>query len=155
MNDREQLLLQAWVDGEVSAAEARRAEELAHRDPEARALVAELRMTAAALATGEPARVLPESREFFWCKIEREIQRPVSRLPARKAIPVARWFVRWLAPAGVVVLLTFLLLSPELGTGWWTKSLQGAEIENPQEDVSSYTFRSDSDRMTVVWINTH
>jgi hypothetical protein len=29
----------------------------------------------------------------------------------------------------------------------------GHEIETPLEEVSSFTFRSESERMTVVWVN--
>lgn len=155
MNHQDALLLQSWVDGEISAADARRAAQLAEHDPEARALVAELRNTRSWLAAGEPHRVLPESREFFWSKVEREIQGPIARVPARKPASWNRWFLRWFAPAGAVAVLAFLLLSPAFETGGWLKPVRGAEIESPQEDVSSYTFRSESDRMTVVWINTH
>ena len=59
------------------------------RDREAAALLEELRNTRAALAGFEAEVRLPESREFFWSKIEREIQRleaPAPR-PARGAAP--------------------------------------------------------------------
>jgi len=33
--------------------------------------------------------------------------------------------------------------------------VSGAEIESPLSDVSSFSFRSETERMTVVWINTY
>jgi anti-sigma factor RsiW len=75
MNEIEkQIKVQAYLDGELGGEELRQVETLCSQDPEAVALLAELRMTRDILAGGESAVQLPESREFYWSKIRREIQ---------------------------------------------------------------------------------
>src|SRR5258707_14151177 len=81
MNQELQLKLQAYLDGELPDGEAAEARELIARDGEAQALVAELANTSAALAGHEAEGKLPETREFYWSKIQREI--------ARQEAPVA------------------------------------------------------------------
>ena len=70
-----QLKLQAWLDGELPEAEAKEVAKWVAQDPEAALLQGELKNTRQALAAGEKPMQLPESREFFWSKIEREISR--------------------------------------------------------------------------------
>src|ERR1700716_3675106 len=70
-----QLKLQAYLDGELPEAEAREAANWLARDREAVALHAELRNTRQALVGFEIGITLPESREFYWSKIQREIER--------------------------------------------------------------------------------
>src|SRR5713101_6879485 len=76
MNQKSELRLQSYLDGELSPREARRVAEWLGRNPEAQALLGELKMARTALAGNEPELHLPESREFYWSKIRREIQRP-------------------------------------------------------------------------------
>ena len=85
----EQLKLQAFLDGELPEKEARAMAEKLAREPDSAALLAELRQTRDALAGFEAEIRLPESREFFWSKIEREIQRSEKPTPAPPARP---WF---------------------------------------------------------------
>ena len=82
------LKLQAHLDGELPRAEAREVEERLAADAEARALLGELTATVEALAGAEAGVRLPESREFFWSKIEAQIQRE-SR---RDAVPATTSF---------------------------------------------------------------
>ena len=77
--------LQAYLDGELPDSEAREAASLLAQDAEARALLAELKNTSAAMAGFELDIKLPESREFYWSKIEREIERQSPMIePERK-----------------------------------------------------------------------
>ena len=69
-----QLKLQAFLDGELPEDEAREVASLIARDEEARALHAELKNTRRAIKDSQPNVKLPESREFFWSKVERDIQ---------------------------------------------------------------------------------
>jgi len=80
------LKVQAYLDGELSEREARRVAEELRSEPEAQALLAELRNTTSALRENEPTVALPESREFFWGKIEREITR-AEAAPERAGVP--------------------------------------------------------------------
>jgi anti-sigma factor RsiW len=148
-----QLKLQAWLDGELPEAEAAEVKAWVERDAEARALVAELRNTAGALTGNEPEIKLPESREFFWSKIQREIER--QEAPARPA--AARWSLgMWLrrvalplsGVATVALALGLMLAKP--------KPVQ-AEPESDETEVASdtigaSTYRDDEHHLTMVWV---
>ena len=84
-----QLKLQAFLDGELPEAEASEVANWLARDREAAALLEELRNTRDALAGFEAGIQLPESREFFWSKVQREIQR--LETPAPRARPGHRF----------------------------------------------------------------
>ena len=73
MNLEFELKLQALLDGELPEREAAEVEARVKADPQAQALLDELRMTTTALRGNELERALPETREFFWSKIERTI----------------------------------------------------------------------------------
>ena len=74
MNEEFQLKLQAYLDGELSDKETREVEARLSSDNEAKALLVELQNTRAAFLMFEKELKLPESREFFWSKIERDIR---------------------------------------------------------------------------------
>ena len=76
-----ELKLQAWLDGELPAAEAEQVRRLAAADPEAARLLAELQNIKAAFLQNEPTATVPETRPFYWSKIERQIQREAARRP--------------------------------------------------------------------------
>ena len=149
------LKYQAFVDGELSEREARGVAEAIERDPEAQALVAELRATRNALAGNEPEVTLPEAPEFYWNKIEREIRRCEAEAPAasvgRWVAALARWR-RFLAPlAGVAVMVFLAIAAVKFQTGQVDDYAQHlAEIENLSEHSTSFSFRSDN--MFVVWV---
>lgn len=154
MNHELELKAQAWLDGELSADETREVAAWVDREPGVRALVLELKATKAALADNELARSLPESREFFWSRIAREIAR-LEATPARDGRPLwLRWWFRFLAPAAIVAALAALLVTPLLGPKPGPSRSSLAEVESPLDNVSSFTFRSEAEGMTVVWINT-
>ena len=75
MNEELPIKLQALLDGELPETEARAMLNLIARDAEAAALHTELKNTRQALAKFERPIQLPESREFYWSKIAREIER--------------------------------------------------------------------------------
>ena len=68
--------LQAHLDGELTGRDAQQVTALLESDAEARALFNELQQTRTMLKGNEPEFRLPESREFFWSKIEREVLLP-------------------------------------------------------------------------------
>jgi len=149
MNEEVQMKLQAYVDGELPSREAAEVEALIARDAEAKALVAELRNTAAALAGHEVGMKLPEPGDFFWSKIRGEIER-ASRVeaPAPK-VSLAAWFWRSLIPTGALALVCGLVLR--------SGSIQAAPEFSPETDVASddvgaYTYRSQESGLTTVWI---
>jgi len=145
-----ELELQAYLDGELSQREARRVTEQLRREPEAQALLAELRNTATVLRENEPQMALPESREFFWSKIERQIASEAATVE-REGVPVSAMLRRYLAPfagAALVVFLGVLALRP--GN---EPFLHIAEVENLSDHMSSMSYRSHSDNMFIVWVS--
>jgi len=154
MNQELQLKLQSYLDGEVSSREARRVAKLLEQNAEARALVGELRATRDFLAGNEPVVNLPESREFYWSKIQREILRAESAPSPVSAGWLFAWR-RYLAPLAGVAFVMFLGLGTvryydltpfDLATRHLT------EVENHSEHTSSFSFRSHTENMFVVWV---
>jgi anti-sigma factor RsiW len=158
-NHETELRLQAFLDGEQSAGDATGIRELLTRDPEARSLIEELKATRTLLIGNELDRQVPESREFYWSKIRRQIELQEQRVGAAaetEAVPA--WWIRFLAPAGVLTALAVFvavsLRSPEGASPIWAMD-DGHEIETPLEETSSFSFRSEAAAMTVVWVDSH
>lgn len=149
MIDRDiQLKLQAYLDGELSPGDARQVEAQLARDPEAQALLAELQNTNGALAGFEADLKLPESREFYWSKIQREIR----ALEAKAApVPAAKsWLAVWrrlLVPAGAAaaLLLAGLLALPN-------RALVPAS-ETAVAGADTFTYRDYKTETTLVWVS--
>ena len=149
MNDESQIKLQAFLDGELPAGEAAEVRQWLERDREARELLDELKNTRAALAGHESEIKLPETREFFWSKIQRELDRQEqqtnARQPAHKSF-WSRWGWRGLVPAGGFVaacLLAFHLSG--------TSAAFTPELELGSDDMGAYTFRNQESGLTTVW----
>ena len=149
-----ELKLQAYLDGELSEREAREVADWIARDGNAEALLSELKLTASLVQQNEPVAALPESREFYWSKIERAIE-AAECAPAQGAVPFFAQFRRFLAPfAGVALVLFLGVLSLKLNTPGNDPFVQHlAEVESLNESVSSFSFRSQSENMFVVWLS--
>ncbi|HHY84318.1 MAG TPA: hypothetical protein GYA07_02100 [Verrucomicrobia bacterium] len=153
MNEETQLKLQAFVDGELPEAEARAMASLVARDSEANALAAELRNTRRAIKSAEPNVRVPESREFYWSKISRQIAQ-LEREPA----PVTRpsiWSLlrRVLVPAGALAALALaglLTLQSQRVPG--TAAALTA-TETAMADASTFTYRDFDSGTTLVWMS--
>ena len=149
MIDRDiQIKIQAFLDGELVEAEAREIAALIARDREAAALHAELKHTRLALAGVEQGIVLPESREFYWSKIRREIERLEQPQTVRAEPSVWQLISRLLKPVtavAVVVLLGAVLFHQTSGVNG------GADVLVASSDMDTITFRDDSDGTTYVW----
>ena len=148
MDHETQLKLQAHLDGELSEAEAGRIEELLAGDPEAQALLTELKTTSGALVSFEDEVKLPESREFFWSKVQRgiEFQGRQAPQPARRQSTWLAGWRRWLVPAGAVAAATvaaLLVVRPE----------PGPEVETSMADSVGFTYRDFAARTTLVWLS--
>ncbi len=150
------LKLQAYLDGELSPGESAEVAALMEKDATARALYTELQQTSVGLKGNEVEWRLPESREFFWSKIEREIQ----KLEATPASPAAPWWLafvrRHLAAASGFGVATALLVVAAFQmnmVSFLPSHDLFEEIENPIGDSTSFSFRSESQKMTVVWIS--
>jgi anti-sigma factor RsiW len=151
MNYHSQLQLQAYLDAELPPRESREVESLLATDNEARQLLAELRMTQTVLAENEPHHPLPESRDFYWSKIKRDIER-IDRAEENIVHSGGFAWQKFLAPlaAAAMVLLGVTVAkfySPVEDSSWSV-----AEVERFADDASSVSFRSESEKVFVVWV---
>lgn len=151
MTDEQQLKLQAFLDGELPDGEAREVASWLAQDAEATALLNELRNTRKALKGSETNVQLPESREFFWSKIEREIQRLE---PVRATVPLVSFLERLrrlLMPMGAVAALVLA------GLFTYHQLEPGARPHSTETDLAmagadGFTYRDYSAGMTLVWL---
>ncbi len=153
-----ELQLQAYLDGELPEREARQMAERLTTDREAQALMEELSATKHWLAGNEPEVMLPESREFYWSKIERAID-------AAESVPVQEihhplWvnWLKFLVPAtgmALAVWLGLILFKPAkpLTTVMDDPAVYQSETENLSPYTTSFAFRSQRENMFVVWIS--
>ncbi len=149
MTHKMQLELQAYADGELSASACGKVEARLAADAEARALLAELRMTRQALAANEPALKLPESREFYWSKIERAINRLESAGARRAPSPILHWWRRLILPAAGLAVLALTLsvtVFPGLQRG-------GPGVEATFPGAEALTYRDQAHGVTLVWLS--
>ncbi|HVV72261.1 MAG TPA: hypothetical protein VHI52_12300 [Verrucomicrobiae bacterium] len=149
INHEDQLKLQAYLDGELSESDARGVADRLAGDQEAAALVTELRQTHAALAEAEAGVTLPESRQFYWSKIERQIRatQPSSRLqpmPETLASRLRRLLVplTGLGLVGVAVLVA-IRSEPQSNVG----------VETSLADSGAMIYHDYSAGATFVWLS--
>ena len=148
MNDNQVLKLQAYVDGELSAFERDQVAALIARDENARQVVEELQLTKSLLSGNETEAALPESREFHWSKISREIERYEAKPAFVREAWTMRWWMRYFSP---LVGATALVMVLAVNSG--DPSISGSEEVGPASpEASSVVFRSQSEKMTVVWL---
>jgi hypothetical protein len=142
-----ELKVQAWLDGEASDRDAARLADWIARDAEAGAVAAELGTVKKTMAGSELTPPVPDSREFYWSKIERQIQREASA-PRQEPISWAERWRRLLMPlAGAtafIFVLTFAIRQVQ----------QPAfdEISSTDTGMDAVTFHDQSAEMTVVWL---
>jgi negative regulator of sigma E activity len=153
MKTEQQLELQAYLDGELAALDAQRVAASVAQDSEAQRLLEELRLTRAALKANETVVAVPESREFYWTKIEREIQRSG---PADERVPAASWWHAWrryLIPASAAAtaaLVCLLALQPGSAEDPLRHLTEGETLD---EHTTSIAFHSAKENIYVVWIS--
>jgi anti-sigma factor RsiW len=151
MNQEMQLKLQAYLDGELSGRQARQVAAWIAKDGAAQTLAEELRRSRGLLRGNEPAYTVPETREFYWGKIERELLKPQPRLAPSLAL--AWWSLRrYLAPFAGVAVVAFLAFAIARFSAPISATSHLTEVENLSEHVGSFSFRSHADNMVVVWL---
>jgi hypothetical protein len=151
MTNEQQLKLQAFFDDELPPAEAREIASLIARDRGAADMLRALKAARQALSGFEAGVRLPESREFYWSKIRREIER-VEPSPA--SAPVVRDSIfarlrRLLVPAtGLALIFIAGLVALRDGDA-------GAisEVETAVADNNAFTYRDYSSGTTLVWLS--
>lgn len=152
MSEDQQLKLQAFLDGELSDKDTREVASWLAGDAGATALLGELRNTRQALANFEPALKVPESREFYWSKIHREIQRrePETAPAPVRSISLFALLRRVLMPVGAMAVLAVagLLAYHELSPG-----APPIHVNAMLADAGAFTYRDQAQGMTVIWLS--
>jgi len=155
MTHEQQLKLQAHLDRQLSEAEAREVTKWLAADPQAAALYAELKNTRAALVGGEAGIKLPETREFYWSRIAREIGR-LERLEPSRGPALAEadtWFARlrrFVVPAGAMAglaIAALLALNQPLDEALFETSVQ------PGAGTQASTDHDYAHGATLVWLS--
>ncbi len=154
MNNNDPLKLQAYLDGELSEREASQIKTLIAKDSDARLLFEELQFTKTALKNNELELKLPESRDFFWSKIQKEIYRQESTPRVIPQPSLLARFQRFLLPAAgvAVVALVAMLTLQKNSNPLVTQIAQFGEVESSQDEMGTFTYRSQAEKMTVVWL---
>jgi len=148
MDFETELKLQAYLDGELPETEAREIAKFLAQDQEAALLLGELKNTRQALKGSEIVVQLPESREFYWSKIEREIERLEKPQRVEQKRPFIFRLQRILVPVtGALAVAVFLGI-----TLFGNSGTALGETELATEDMGAITFRSESEGMTTVWL---
>lgn len=157
MSLEQQLKLQALLDGELPEREAREILAWTQRDAAAAALLAELKHTRQTLTQSPPRLVVPEPREFFWSKIEREIQRLEPHPAAATELSVFTALRRWLLPAVAVSALViagmvahFNAPQPDAET---VADADAPSVETTLANSEATTYRDASEGTTLVWFS--
>jgi anti-sigma factor RsiW len=153
MKHEDELKIQGYLDNQLPPAERREIADLISRDSAAHSLYEALAATKTLLVQNEPDYKLAETREFYWSKIEREIQKTAPPRPEpvlRLGLNWQNWWVRLVGAGAAAVLLGTVILS-SLRLDTLEPSYDPQEIESPA-DMSAITFHSESANMTVVWV---
>jgi hypothetical protein len=150
-----ELKLQAMLDGELSGREAQRTAAEAAANPEATALLNELRGTREFLRGNEPEHKLAESREFYWSRIQRAIEHAEQAPAAGGPTDWLAGLRRLLAPVSalaVLVLLAVVSFQYQQGGGSGDPLRELVEAENLSEHMDSIAYRSHADNMVIVYL---
>jgi anti-sigma factor RsiW len=140
-----ELKLQALLDGALDAPEIREIEAILAQDIQSAALMQELKWMKAAVAGNEAEVKLPETREFYWSKIERGIAaeaKQAAAAPAERA-----WWLRFIYPATGLAAMVAVMFVVSGG-----RTTDGADTESVPEDVNAISFRSEAEAMSVVYV---
>lgn len=160
MNDKVRILeLQSRLDGELETARAGEIDAWTDQDREAAALRRELEWVRGAVRAGEIERPLPVAKDFYWSQIRRGIEqaeRTDARAPAAGAATGAAGLLqaawRWLAPVAGVAALIAVVVWQRPPADPLQDAVHEALSETASAEVTAFNFRSESARMTVVWV---
>jgi anti-sigma factor RsiW len=150
MKTETELKLQAHLDGELNPAEILEVESLLAGDVAARDLLAELALVKKCMTGNEPEARVPESREFYWSKIQREIERSSNSAPVRPGwLQLLHSRLLWSTGALAGIALAALFLFDGRGLSSYS---QPEEVSNLNEEMNSISFRSEAHQMSVVYL---
>lgn len=145
-----QLKIQAFLDGELSEVEAREIAALITSDRDAVALHTELKNIRRALNKAEAGIRVPETREFYWSKISREIEKMDRPGPAAASPSIWHALARWLKPLGAVAAVAIV------GIFAWQQTGGGSASEpmvTAYLDAGTVVYQDESSGTTFVWFS--
>jgi len=147
-----QIKIQAFLDGELGEADTLDIAALIAADREAAALHKELKQTRQALLVGGEGVSVPETRDFYWSKIRREIEELEPARPVQADVSLWHQVARWLKPFGAVAAAAIvgILAWQQMGEGNAGGAIVTAQID---PDAGAITFRDSSTGTTFVWFN--
>ena len=154
-----QLKIQAFLDGELTESEAREVAALIAADREAAALHTELKHTRQALAGAEAGIKVPETREFYWSKIQREIEKTEQVAAAEPGLTPWQLLLRLLKPVtavAVVVLLgygAFMQFGQKPSVNVISPRASATEVLVASADAEAITYHDYADDTTFVWFS--
>lgn len=157
MNDETKIKLQAYLDGELSGLDATEISDLLNKDAEAKNVFAELQFVKTAMSGNELEIKLPESGEFYWSKIQREIERGEKQEQPAEApsFPIFAWwkpaYVRIASGVAAVCALLMVSFIAFNGGSPANYAYVPSEIEGNGE-MGAITYRSNADQLTVVYL---
>jgi anti-sigma factor RsiW len=150
-----QLKVQTYLDGELSPDESRDIANLLARDRDAVALLGELRNTRQALVGTEIGVTLPESREFFWSKVQREIEFQEKRDAQSQTQPPPAFSLATLLHSWRKLIVPSAALSALALAAIMTLS-SGSHVslvETAVADPGAFTYHDFSTDTTLVWFS--
>ena len=134
------------MDGEMSPSEAALFERQLASSPEDQDRVARLKAVKAVLTPANVEAKVPHSREFYWSRIQRQIEHETQTPRRVRESFLARWR-RFLVPfAGVVGMAALLLFSIK------EPAPAFEDYTVTSDDMDSLTFHDNTAGMTVVWL---
>ncbi|HUB88068.1 MAG TPA: hypothetical protein VMB22_09275 [Verrucomicrobiae bacterium] len=153
MNEEQQFKLQAFLDGELPEREAREVQAWTQCDAEAAALLAELRNTRQAVSKSETFVRVPESREFYWSKIERAIQMEPAQTRVA-SVSILFQLRRLVLPVGALSALVIvgLFAYSRMETAAAPDDSDAPVVE-AMADSDATTYRDKADNTTLVWFS--
>ena len=156
------LRIQSLVDGELSASEASAVQRDLAQSADAREIHESLRRLRTAVRENETPRTLPVAGDFYWQKIAERIQThslvPGVETEVQREAVFAFLVRRWMPIFGTLAILFVIS-----GAVWFQFGVAGGyarlstnhDIERTSQDVGTISFRSESEGITVVWLDTH
>ena len=157
MTNEQQLKLQAFLDGELPEREAREILAWTQRDSAAAGLLAELKNTRQAMVNSKPHLNVPESREFYWSKIQNKIQRLEPEAAAAPGVSIFAALRRWLLPAVAVGALAIAGLIAHFNVPKAAvETVADADtptVETTLANSDATTYHDASEGTTLVWFS--
>lgn len=157
------LRIQSLVDGELSASEASAVQRELDSDPSARAVYDSLVKLRTVVRQGDIQRNVPVAGDFYWQQIARRIEREagsfVESAPVESPDLGLSSLVRRFFPAfgtlAALLLVTGVVWFQFGGAERYARLATNHDIERTSQEVATISFRSESEGITVVWVDTH